>query len=67
MAKLTDEQKAMNLLDFLAGLTKLSKRYKITIGGCGCCGSPYLLQDQKVANGAKYTVSDSDNDSLRIE
>lgn len=27
---------------FLQELTKLSKKYNIVIGGCGCCGSPYL-------------------------
>jgi len=28
--------------EFLKELTKLSLKYGITIGGCGCCGSPYL-------------------------
>ena len=27
---------------FLEGLAELSKRCRITIGGCGCCGSPFL-------------------------
>ncbi len=27
---------------FLEELTILSKKYKIAIGGCGCCGSPWL-------------------------
>lgn len=28
--------------DFLNKLTELSKKYNIRIGGCGCCGSPWL-------------------------
>ena len=38
----TDKQE---LKDFLRDLTKLSKRTGITIGGCGCCGSPFLVHD----------------------
>lgn len=33
--------------DFLKDLTKLSRKHKITIGGCGCCGSPYLVEIKK--------------------
>lgn len=29
-------------LEFLIGLTELSKRTGVAIGGCGCCGSPSL-------------------------
>lgn len=28
--------------DFLKELTELTKKHGIYIGGCGCCGSPYL-------------------------
>ena len=28
--------------EFLKELTELSHKHKIFIGGCGCCGSPYL-------------------------
>ena len=27
---------------FLTELERLQKEYDITIGGCGCCGSPFL-------------------------
>jgi hypothetical protein len=27
---------------FLKELTDLSRKHRITIGGCGCCGSPYV-------------------------
>jgi hypothetical protein len=29
---------------FLIGLEELSRKTGITIGGCGCCGSPYLQE-----------------------
>lgn len=32
----------INLQGFLTELGELSKKYGIEIGGCGCCGSPYL-------------------------
>ena len=28
--------------EFVRELSKLSRRHKISIGGCGCCGSPFL-------------------------
>ena len=28
---------------FLEELSVLTKKYGIEIGGCGCCGSPYLV------------------------
>lgn len=31
---------------FLKELTELSKKYDIYIGGCGCCGSPYLDDEE---------------------
>lgn len=33
--------------EFLRELSKLSRRHKISIGGCGCCGSPSLSAMRK--------------------
>ena len=27
---------------FVCGLSELTKRYGLAVGGCGCCGSPFL-------------------------
>lgn len=33
----------MNRLDeFLKELSELTKKYELEIGGCGCCGSPWI-------------------------
>lgn len=41
------------LKEFLKDLNKLSRKHKIIIGGCGCCGSPALMPMSK--NG-KYSA-----------
>lgn len=47
---------------FLKELSELSNKYKIEIGGCGCCGSPSLHTEDFVEGGC-YTVN-KDNDFL---
>ena len=37
-AKTKEEREA----EFLIGLTKLTRETGIKIGGCGCCGSPWI-------------------------
>ena len=46
---------------FLLELTELSRKYQLTIGGCGCCGSPFL---EKLTEPGKYVVR---GDLLRWE
>lgn len=38
--KKKDQEQRLKL--FLSDLTKISNEYGISIGGCGCCGSPWL-------------------------
>ena len=42
--------------NFLKELTELTEKYKIVIGGCGCCGSPYLsdLNGELTLNGLMH-------------
>lgn len=34
-----------NISNFLVELSVLSKKHGIYISGCGCCGSPFLTDD----------------------
>lgn len=34
--------------EFLLALTELTRKYGISVGGCGCCGSPWLDVDADV-------------------
>lgn len=52
-AKMTDEEKRMT--EFLEGLTELTKKTGIAVGGCGCCGSPYLTTSD---SGSRYEHTD---------
>lgn len=47
-----------NLKEFLEELTQLSKKYKIFVSGCGCCGSPYLVRTTEFVG--RYTVYDEE-------
>ena len=58
---MTDNEK-----QFVLELRALSEKYKIKIGGCGCCGSPYLLpmNPEEAAPDAGYAVDES-GDNLK--
>ena len=36
-----------NIESFLKELTALSRKYNLEIGGCGCCGSPWIYEINK--------------------
>lgn len=44
------------IAEFLKQLSKLTRRYKIKIGGCGCCVSPYVC---RVKGEGKYDISET--------
>lgn len=50
---------------FLVELAKLTKKYNVAIGGCGCCGSPYLFNPKQP--GGVYTCSKGGDDLSYIE
>ena len=45
------------LEQFLAELSTLSRKYKIYIGGCGCCGSPWIA---RLDEDLQYHISNSE-------
>lgn len=51
---MTDQEQA-----FLSELSELTKRHKITIGGCGCCGSPFLTAHSEIKSKGRYILNAS--------
>lgn len=43
------------LIEFLTELTKLTDKYGFEIGGCGCCGSPWVTSDGSRDGGVELT------------
>jgi hypothetical protein len=39
---------------FLEELSELTRKYGITIGGCGCCGSPWLMEMEDGETDSEY-------------
>ena len=48
------------LNEFLAELTELCNKHKLRIGGCGCCGSPWVepLTEPKIYVADEYDISE---------
>lgn len=65
-----DKQK---LNDFLEELSQLTEKYSMFIGGCGCCGSPYVESNGKYigeflkwdTDTNKYTIKIIENELLK--
>ena len=47
---------------FLDELTELAKKWGVVIGGCGCCGSPYMLPMNQEEREGKYYRVDNEGD-----
>jgi hypothetical protein len=52
---------------FLAELSQLSNKYGVGIGGCGCCGSPFLVKHHKGSSCGGYEVSDDEGKLVWIQ
>jgi len=50
-----NENKRME--NFLNELSKLSEKHDMYIGGCGCCGSPYIM-DGDMPHPGKYVYEE---------
>lgn len=46
-----------NKINFLIGLEKLTRETGISIGGCGCCASPFLIDAEITSEKSGYGVS----------
>jgi hypothetical protein len=44
--------------EFLKELAELTNKHKFSIGGCGCCGSPFLSEENK--EGVYYLDNEAD-------
>jgi hypothetical protein len=61
----------MKILDkryvsFLQELTKLSIKHKIEIGGCKCCGSPWVSFSDDMTDKVSYRLCPLNNDELSL-
>ena len=56
-------KKELDYEAFLEELTKLTKKYHIEVGGCACCGSPWLVP-VKPKNNCYYKVSEDHNNLI---
>lgn len=59
---ITKEKK--KILDFVVELEALSRKYKVAIYGCGCCGSPWIqsLEKDELLPDYGYHIGDEDGE-----
>lgn len=50
--------------EFIKGLKKLTLKTGIVIGGCGCCGSPFLRELAEVEKNGNYDFDSIGNDKV---
>ena len=53
------------LIEFLTELTKLTDKYGFEIGGCGCCGSPWVTSDDE--DGGVELTYDEEKRCYRVD
>jgi hypothetical protein len=53
-----------DLQKFIAALTALSTTHGFKIGGCGCCGSPWVRKESKAGHYSMPNDTDEDIDNL---
>ena len=59
---MSNDEKAARRLAFLLELRELTRKHGISIGGCGCCGSPFLDEAADVSDDrAGYVEKNGDD------
>lgn len=53
-----------NIKAFLIGLEKLTRETGVEIRGCGCCGSPFLINAKITSDESGYAV-DGDGECVQ--
>lgn len=55
------------LNNFINELNELTKKYNLIIGGCGCCGSPWIEDLQEEYEYVENVTYDVDNEKYTYE
>ena len=55
------DKKDTGTVAFLKELAELSNKYRLTIHGCGCCGSPFLVAMKLNETVETYVLDEDDN------
>lgn len=53
-------RKEQRFEDFLKELTKLTNKFGVRVSGCGCCGSPFIVDEKAKGEYGIHSGTDGD-------